>query len=146
MCIRDRYNPEMGLSASAIDAWLRDGGLLVTASDRAARAIAATFHRARRAEGLTAWPAPHIQDWNTFVRTAWEERSRALEDPRLLLNPTQERAIWVEIAGAGQHMAATLEGPRHRLADLTIEAHQLLAAYAPPLLSGTCLLYTSRCV
>ena len=127
----------MGLSASAIDAWLRDGGLLVTASDRAARAIAATFHRARRAEGLTAWPAPHIQDWNTFVRTAWEERSRALEDPRLLLNPTQERAIWVEIAGAGQHMAATLEGPRHRLADLTIEAHQLLAAYAPRLLSGT---------
>jgi len=127
----------MGLSASAIDAWLRDGGLLVTASDRAARAIAASFHRARRAEGLTAWPAPHIQDWNTFVRTAWEERSRALEDPRLLLNPTQERAIWVEIAGAGQHMAATLEGPRHRLADLTIEAHQLLAAYAPRLLSGT---------
>jgi len=41
-----------------MDAWLRDGGLVITASDRAARAIAAVFHRARQAEGLTAWPAP----------------------------------------------------------------------------------------
>ena len=125
----------MGPSEKGIDAWLRGGGLLVTASDRAARALAAAFHRGRRAEGLLAWPAPNIQDWNSFVRAAWEQR--ALGDPRLLLNPVQEQAIWAEIAGAGQHTAALLEGPRHRLAALAVEAHELLAVYAPRLLSRT---------
>jgi len=119
-----------------IDAWLRDGGLIVTASDRAARALAATFHRTRRAEGLTAWPAPNIQDLQTFVRSAWEQRTRDKADPRLLLNPTQEQAIWAQIAAAGHHTATLLEGPRHRLAALAMDAHELLAAYIPRLLSS----------
>jgi probable DNA repair protein len=121
----------MGLAEKEIDACLRDGGLVVTASDRAARALAASFHRRRRAEGLTAWPAPNIQDWNTFVRTAWEERTRDNPDPRLLLNPTQEQALWAQIAGAHSHLATLLEGPRHRLAALATEAHELLCSNAP---------------
>jgi probable DNA repair protein len=117
--------------ATDTDAWLRNGGLVVTASDRAARALASSFHRARRAEGLSAWPAPNIQDWNTFVRTGWEERASDKTDPRLLLNPTQEQALWAEIAGAHNHLATLLEGPRHRLAALAVEAHALLCSYAP---------------
>jgi ATP-dependent helicase/nuclease subunit B len=113
------------------DAWLREGGMVVTASDRAARALAASFHRRRRAEGLAAWPAPHIQDWNSFVRTAWEERTRENPDPRLLLNSTQEQAVWAQIAGAHNHVATLLEGPRHRLAALAMEAHELLCSHAP---------------
>ncbi len=114
-----------------IDAWLRNGGLVVTASDRAARALASAFHRARRAEGLTAWPAPNILDWKSFVRTAWEERALDKGDGRLLLNPVQEQSLWSAIAGASRHMAALLEGPRHRLAALAMEAHELLCSYAP---------------
>ncbi|MGD0787615.1 MAG: hypothetical protein ABR898_06485 [Terracidiphilus sp.] len=96
-------------SQAGIDGWLRDGGLVVTASDRAARALAAAFHRARRAEGLLAWPAPGILDWKSFVRAAWEERSR---DERLVLNPAQEQSLWAEIAGADGRLATLLEGPR----------------------------------
>ena len=55
-------------SAAGIDAWLRGGGLVIAASERAARALAAAFHRARRAEGLIAWPAPEIRDWTSFSR------------------------------------------------------------------------------
>ncbi len=69
--------------SSDIDAWLRGGGLVVTASERTARFLTAAFHRARRAEGLAAWPAPNIQDWQTFVRNAWSERSL---DGRVVLN------------------------------------------------------------
>jgi hypothetical protein len=58
-----------------VDAWLCQGGLVVTASERAARALGSAFHRARQAEGLTAWPAPNILDWQNFVRSAWQERS-----------------------------------------------------------------------
>jgi probable DNA repair protein len=114
-----------------IDAWLRSGGLVVTASDRAARALASAFHRARRAEGLSAWPAPSILDWKSFVRAAWDERT---SDGRMLLNPTQEQSLWAEIAGADGRQATLLEGPRHRLAALAMEAHELLCEYAPQFL------------
>src|ERR1017187_5096340 len=74
------YNAGMGArketgpeSEAEITAWLRAGGWVVTASERAARAIAASFHRARRAEGLAAWPAPAILDWQTFLRTTRSE-------------------------------------------------------------------------
>ena len=122
-------------SAAEIDAWLRGGGLVVTASDRAARALAAAFHRARRTEGLLAWQAPSILDWKSFVRAAWEARGKDWEaDGRLLLNPTQEQSLWAEIAGADGRLATLLEGPRHRLAALAMEAHELLCGYAPQFL------------
>jgi len=123
------YNDGMGaLAAVEIDRWLCAGGLVVASSDRAARAIAAEFHRARRAEGLNAWPAPNLLDWNSFVRNAWEQRG---PDAHLLLNPVQEQKLWVEIAGKDRSLATVLEAPRHRLADLAIEAHELLCSHAP---------------
>jgi probable DNA repair protein len=111
-----------------MDAWLREGGQVVTASDRAARALAAAFHRARRSEGLTAWPAPNVLDWKSFVRDAWEQRA---SDARLMLNAAQEEALWFEIAGRDNSLATLLDGPRHRLAALAMEAHELLCSYAP---------------
>jgi probable DNA repair protein len=118
-------------AAAEIDKWLREGGLVVTASDRAARALAAAFHRARQAEGLAAWPAPNILDWKSFVRAAWSERSA---DARLLLNSEQEEALWVEIASKDHSLATLLESPRHRLASLAIQAHELLCSHAPQFL------------
>lgn len=130
------YNAEMGASnfdpETEITAWLRAGGLVVTASERAARSITAGFHRARRAEGLSAWPAPTILDWQTFLRAAWKDRSS--NDARLLLDPLQEQSIWAGIAGSEQQMVALLEGPRNRMANLAMEAHQLLCSYVPQLL------------
>jgi probable DNA repair protein len=118
--------------SSAIDAWLRGGGLVVTASERAARSITAAFHRARRAEGLTAWPAPNVQDWQCFVRTAWNERSL---DGRIVLNPLQEQSLWAGIAAASAQETAWLAGACDRLASLAMEAHNLLCAYCPTLLN-----------
>jgi probable DNA repair protein len=120
----------MGVLAE-IDAWLREGGQVVTASDRAARALADAFHRARLNEGLAAWPAPNILDWKSFARAAWQQR---IADARLLLNPAQEEALWVEIAGQDRSLATLLEGPCHRLAALAMEAHELLCSFAPQFL------------
>ncbi|MGA2633553.1 MAG: PD-(D/E)XK nuclease family protein [Terracidiphilus sp.] len=114
-------------SRAEIEAWLSKGGLVVTASDRASRALAFAFHRARRAEGLTAWFAPNILDWKSFTQAEWEKRTF---DGRLLLNPLQEQSLWAELAGADRQMATVLEGPRYRLAALALEAHELLCAYA----------------
>jgi probable DNA repair protein len=121
----------MGVLAAEIDGWLREGGQVVTASERAARALADGFHRARQAEGLSAWPAPKILDWSSFARSAWEQRGA---DARLVLNPAQEEALWAEIAGRDGSPATLLEGSRHRLAALAMEAQELICAYAPQLL------------
>src|SRR5579863_1008760 len=120
------YNPPMG--TSEIDAWLAAGGMVVAASDRAARALTAAFHRARQSEGLSAWPAPQIFDWHTFARNQWSARDR---DGRLLLTSTQERSLWAQIVQQGNSPATILAGPRRRIAALAMEAHELLAEYSP---------------
>jgi ATP-dependent helicase/nuclease subunit B len=122
-------NPEL---SNEIDAWLRDGGLVVTASERAARSLTVAFNRSRRAEGLTAWLAPNIRDWNSFVRDEWNERNL---DSRLVLTSLQEHSLWAAIVTAAAPKAARLAGARDRLAALAMEAHGLICAYAPQLLN-----------
>ena len=130
------YNAEMREKQEAaptpgneIAAWLRAGGLVVTASERAARSLTAAYHSDRRAEGLAAWAAPAILDWQSFLRAAWQDCSSS--DGRLLLDSLQEQSLWANIAGSEQHMATLLEGPRNRMANLAMQAHQLLCSYAP---------------
>ena len=118
--------------SSEIDVWLRGGGLVVTASERAARSLTQAFHRARRAEGLTAWQAPTIQDWQSFIRNAWDERTL---DRRVILNTLQEQSLWAGIVTAAAPEAARVTGARDRLAALAMEAHGLICAYAPQLLN-----------
>jgi ATP-dependent helicase/nuclease subunit B len=118
------------ISAPDVDAWLREGGLVVAASERAARAVKAGFHRARRSEGLTAWPAPQVLDWKSFARAAWAD----LGADGLLLNPLQEESLWCRIIRDSGHTAGWTEPPRRRLAQLAMEAHELLCAHAPHLL------------
>jgi len=108
---------------------------VVTASERAARSLAAAFHRARRAEGLTAWPTPNIQDWQSFARAAWDERAdeRSL-DGRVVLSPLQEQSLWARIVAHAALDAVQLAGASDRLAALAMDAHHLLCDYAPQLL------------
>jgi probable DNA repair protein len=117
-----------------MDAWLREGGIVVTASERAARSLAARFHRARRAEGRTAWATPKIQDWQSFARSAWDER---IVDGRVVLNPLQEQSLWARIVAHAAPEAVQLAGAGERLATLAMEAHHLLCGYAPQLLKDS---------
>ena len=116
---------------SHIDDWIRDGGIVVTASERTARALQMAFHQRRRADGLTAWPAPRIQAWTSFALAAWEAHTI---DERMLLNSAQEQMLWSEIIGREQHIAALLEAPRQRMATLAAEAHERLCSFAPTFL------------
>src|SRR5215831_669694 len=123
--------PRANRDDAGLDAWLRDGGIVVASSDRAARAIQASFHRHRHAEGLSAWPTPQVIDWKNFARAAWEERN---SEGLLLLNPAQERAIWSAIIHSDQDLATALPPSVRRLASMAMDAHDLLCSYAPRLL------------
>ena len=121
-------------SGAEFDAWLRDGGLVVASSDRAARALQADFHRRRRTEGLSAWPAPNIIDWKNFTRREWEDRN---SDGRLLLNGAQELSVWCEIIHSEQHLPTALSASVRRLATMAVEACELLSSYAPRFLRAS---------
>jgi ATP-dependent helicase/nuclease subunit B len=128
------YNAGMGsISGRDLDAHLSAGGTVVTASDRAARAIRAAFHRARRAEGREAWSSPRIYDWQTFVRLGWEERTN---DGRMILNAVQEQSLWERIIAESGPVAALLEGPRRNLAAMAMHGHALLCSHAPEFLDA----------
>lgn len=115
------------ISSSELDAWLSAGGLVVTASERAARAMLRAYHRARRSEGRTGWNSPRVTHWQAFVRVEWEKRAR---DGRLVLNPHQELLLWRRIVAASGLPAAVLESPRRKLATLAMEAHARICAFA----------------
>jgi ATP-dependent helicase/nuclease subunit B len=128
------YNAEMGfISGRDLDAHLAAGGTVVAASDRAARALRAAFHRARRAEGREAWSSPRIYDWQTFVRLESEERA---SDGRMILNTVQEQSLWERIIAESGHSAALLEGSRRNLAAMAMHGHALLCSYAPEFLDA----------
>ena len=117
--------------------WLRKStpgsqpaALVVAASERAARGLQSRFNRERRAQGLSAWPAPAILDFQTYLRTAWQDLAPATES-RLILDALQEQSLWTSLIGSAESVATLLEGPRNRMAALAMEAHDLLCAYAP---------------
>lgn len=116
-----------------IDDWIRSGGIVVTASERAARSLAEAYHRRRRAEGRSAWPAPGIQTWTHLALDTWEAHS---DDERMVLNSAQEQLLWAEIIGREPHLAAMLDAPRQHMATLAMEAYELLCHYAPAYLSA----------
>lgn len=125
----------MGIQAEAgLDAWLREGGIVVASSDRAARALQSDFHRRRRAEGLKVWPSPKIIDWHSFILNAWEDRTL---DARLVLNAAQEKAIWSDIIQSDEHLLTALGSSVRRLAAMAMEAHDLLCSYAAKYLGKT---------
>lgn len=109
-----------------LEAWLTAGGIVLAASERAARALLARVHQAHLSRGETAWETPKILPWQAFLRQSWQER---VEDARLLLAPLQEESLWASLIADEPQMA--LEGPRARMGRLAMEAHALLAAYAP---------------
>ena len=117
-----------GIAAGETGRWLREGRTVVTASERTARWLTAAYYRARRAEGLAAWPAPRIEHWQRFLLNEWQKRDT---EGRIILNTLQEQTLWTGILSAAGQSATLLESPRHRLAQMAMEAHELLCAYAP---------------
>lgn len=125
----EAYNPAMGtISVSELESWLSGGGLVVTSSERAARAVLRAYHRARQSEGRAAWVAPAVMHWQAFVRAEWEKR---VHDQRLVLSPNQELLMWRRIVAASGLPASLLDGPRRKLARLAMDAHALICSYAP---------------
>jgi probable DNA repair protein len=125
----------MGTHAQArrirVDRWLADGGVVLTANERAARSVAASFHKARGAEGKWAWRTPAVFAWDTWVREQWLLRNSL---GLMLLNPLQEQSLWAGVIRKSRAGAALLQVDR--LAVAAQQAHRLLCNFAADALTS----------
>jgi probable DNA repair protein len=85
-----------------INAALKAGATLVTASQRLARHLAARYGAAQQAQGAPVWEAPDILPWHQWLERFWLESFGLLDAdmPQLLLSDFQEQTLWEEVIRA----------------------------------------------
>ena len=77
--------------------------MLLTPNERQAMSHWEAHDRLLMAEGETVWETLAACSWSTFLRTIWEERllaHRSAERLPSLMNPWQERFLWMRVLGS----------------------------------------------
>jgi ATP-dependent helicase/nuclease subunit B len=106
---------------------LERGAAVLTGNQRAARALKLGFDRRNRKLGRTKWTPPNVLAWDTWVVALWRELVMEGHAAQLLLNRTQEHAVWRLIL-EGDEELATLQSV-DSLAEMAAEAWQLVLRY-----------------
>ena len=107
---------------------LAQGGVVLSANARAARALSRLYGEHMRTLGQGAWGTPQIVDWTQWLHAQWRQLLLSGEEDRTLLTPLQEELLWNEILRPAVE-ARSLIAPAE-VARLAASAYALLAAYA----------------
>jgi ATP-dependent helicase/nuclease subunit B len=100
--------------------------LLILPTPRAAARLYDAFDHHQRSSGRAVWEPAMALAWTQFLRGLWSELVLNGAEPRLLLNPAQEHALWREIVA--ESFTAAL-GSADALAELAQSAWQLAAQH-----------------
>jgi probable DNA repair protein len=106
---------------------LERGATIVTGNQRAARTLRVTFDRYQRALGLDSWHPPMVMAWDAWTADLWHAMLIGGHTSKLLLNRTQEHAVWQKILEADAELRSlrTLDS----LAEMAAQAWNLLCSY-----------------
>ena len=85
---------------------LARGGTVLTGRVRAAREIRLAMDEANRAEGLSGWTPARVFAWDSWTARLWREMLLRGDVRELLLNRTQEAAIWRDVVEADGGLAS----------------------------------------
>jgi len=118
---------EEDLLPTAIVQALERGATVVTGNQRAARTLRRQIDRRHRAAGLTSWQPPKVLSWEAWTAGWWGRLVMHGETRQLLLNRSQEQAVWRAVLDADKE----LEGrQKDSLAEMAADAWRLLASYS----------------
>jgi ATP-dependent helicase/nuclease subunit B len=110
-----------------IAAAIQAGDTVIASSARAARAVRRLHGEAQRKQGVAAWQAPDILDWDSWLNRLWQKRLRSGSETRLLLTALQEQQVWVRL------VRPRIEGRRlisvPGVAQLAQQAYALVCTY-----------------
>ena len=84
------------IPAQALDA-LKQGGVIICANARAARALSRMYGEQMAAQGRRAWETPQIFDWTQWLHAQWTQWLLSGREDRMLLTSLQEELLWNEI-------------------------------------------------
>src|ERR1700716_2917671 len=77
---------------------VRQGGVVLTASQRLSRSLHAAYGNHQRQSGATVWATPDILPLSAWLRRCWSEASLASnESLPALLSDLQSEAVWRRI-------------------------------------------------
>jgi ATP-dependent helicase/nuclease subunit B len=114
------------LPAEIVEA-LDRGAMVVTGNQRAARAPRRGFDQRNREQNLASWTPAAVMNWDAWMTSLWHRLLVEGHDTQMLLNHTQEHAVWRTILEADEELASlrTVDS----LAEMASEAWQLLCSY-----------------
>jgi probable DNA repair protein len=103
------------------------GAAVVTGNQRAARTLRVAFDRQQRSLGLDSWKPPVILAWDAWTANLWHALLVGGHTSKLLLNRTQEHAVWRKILEADEELRSlrTVDS----LAEMAAQAWILLCGY-----------------
>jgi ATP-dependent helicase/nuclease subunit B len=112
---------------------LADGAVVVTGSERLARAVQFAYAHAQRRAGLQVWERPRVLSWQAFLveqfSACQDEVLAGPDAPKLpsLLSPVQAEALWERVVRTSETADGLLQPAA--AAQLTQEAWLLSHAY-----------------
>ena len=106
---------------------LERGTLVVTAKERAARALRSEWDREQKARGLGSWEPAAALSWRAWTHGLWRQLLLEGKRDELLLNRLQERRVWEAVLREGSG-ATSLRGPE-ALAGMAAQAWRRLCLY-----------------
>jgi ATP-dependent helicase/nuclease subunit B len=106
---------------------LERGATVVTGNQRAARTLRHGFNRWNRALGRKSWRPARVMAWDAWLSSWWSRRVLAGQATQILLNRSQELAVWRAVLEADRELRS-LRTP-DSLAEMAAEAWRLLCSY-----------------
>ena len=106
---------------------LERGATVVTGNQRAARALRRGWDQRNRRLGLASWSPATVLAWDSWVAALWRRLVIDGHSTRLLLNPTQEHAVWRAILETDKELASLRSVDS--LAEMAAEAWGLISRY-----------------
>ena len=103
------------------------GATVVTGNERAARALRRGWDQRNRELGLTSWTPATVRSWDSWTAALWRELVISGRVTQMLLNRTQEHAVWRTILEADEELASLRSVDS--LAEMAAEAWRLLSSY-----------------
>ena len=106
---------------------LERGATVVTGNQRAARTLRRAFDRRNRELGRESWRPAAVMAWETWAAGLWREFLVRGEVSEVLLNRTQEHAVWREILEGDSELASLRSFDS--MAEMAAETWRRLCSY-----------------
>lgn len=115
------------LLPAEIEKALDRGATVVTGNQRAARTLRRAFDRRNRSLGLASWSPANVIAWDTWTANLWRRLLIDGHAGQLLLNRSQEHAIWRQILNADPELRSLRS--KDALAEMASDAWRRLCAW-----------------